>query len=81
VRIQILGIACPECDAVVANVAEALYALGLDADIERVEDPKAVKAMGVYVTPAIVIDGEVRVAGQVPSVDRIKTYVSEAASK
>jgi small redox-active disulfide protein 2 len=77
VRIQILGIACPECDEVTANVARALAISGLDADIERIEDPGAVKAMGVYVTPAIVIDGAVKVAGRVPSVDEIRKYLSE----
>lgn len=77
-RIQILGIACPECDLVTANVAEALAQLGLDAEIERVEDPGKVKAMGVYVTPAIALDGEVKVAGKVPSVEQIKRYLTEA---
>jgi small redox-active disulfide protein 2 len=75
-RIQILGIACPECDQVTANAAEALAALGLDAEIERIEDPGAVKAMGVYVTPAIAIDGDIKVAGRVPSVDDIKRYLA-----
>lgn len=75
-KIQILGIACPECDRVVANVAEALTALGLDADIERIEDPETVKSMGVYATPALIIDGEVKIVGTVPTVDQIKKYLS-----
>jgi small redox-active disulfide protein 2 len=76
-RIQILGIACPECDRVTANVAEALVQLGLDAEIERIEDPGKVKSMGVYVTPAVAFDGEVKVAGKVPSVEQIKGYLTE----
>lgn len=75
-KIQILGIACPECDLAVERVAEALAALGVDAEIERIEDPGAVKSMGVYVTPAIIVDGEVKVTGKVPTVDQIKKYLS-----
>jgi small redox-active disulfide protein 2 len=76
-KIQILGIACPECNAVLAGVVEALSELGLDAEIERIEDPGEVKRMGVYVTPAIAVDGNVKVAGQVPSVAQIKKYLTE----
>ncbi|MGD8629049.1 MAG: thioredoxin family protein [bacterium] len=75
-KIQILGIACPECDLVVERVAEALRALGTDAEIERIEDPGAVKSMGVYVTPAVIVDGVVKVTGKVPTVDQIKKYLS-----
>ena len=74
-KIQVLGIACPECDRVVANVAEALAALGLDADIEQIEDPRTVKSMGIYATPALIIDGEVKIVGAVPTVDQIKRYL------
>lgn len=77
-KVQILGIACPECDQVTANLAEALAQLGLDATIERIEDPGKVKSMGVYVTPAIVIDGEVKMAGKVASVEQIKRYLTES---
>jgi small redox-active disulfide protein 2 len=77
-KIEILGIACPECDLVTANVVEALAALGLEAEIESVEDPGTVKSMGVYVTPALVVDGVVKVAGQVPSVEQIKRYLTES---
>ena len=46
-KVQILGIACPECDLAVERVAEALAALGIDAEIERIEDPGTVKSMGI----------------------------------
>lgn len=77
-KVQVLGIACPECDQVTANVVEALAQLGIDANIQRIEDPGEVKSMGVYVTPAIVIDGDIKMAGKVPSVEQIKKYLTEA---
>jgi small redox-active disulfide protein 2 len=75
-RIQILGIACPECDQVVERVAEAMQDLGTDAQVELIQDPRTIKSMGIYVTPAILVDGQVKVAGKVPSVSEIKGYIS-----
>jgi small redox-active disulfide protein 2 len=76
-KIQILGMACPECDQVFEHAAEALTQMGIDAEIEMVNDPETIKGMGVYVTPALAIDGEVKVAGQVLSVEQIKAYLSQ----
>jgi hypothetical protein len=46
-------------------------------EIERIENPGAVKSIGVYFTPAIIVDGEARVTGKVPTVDQIKKHPSE----
>jgi protein-disulfide isomerase len=61
-----------------ANVVEALESLCLAAEIERVEDPGTVKSLGVYVTPAVIIDGDIKVVGKVPSVEEMKGYITEA---
>jgi small redox-active disulfide protein 2 len=79
-KIQILGIACPECDQVLANVTDALAELEIDAAIERIEKPGTIKGMGVYVTPAVAINGEVMVAGQVPTVSEIRHLITEKTS-
>lgn len=72
IKIQVLSMACPECDQAVENVRDAVNELGLEAVIEVVEDPGAIKELGNYVTPAIAVDGEVRIAGRVPTVKEIK---------
>jgi small redox-active disulfide protein 2 len=77
-NIQILGIACPECDTVLKNTWEALAQLEIDVDIEMIDDPGTIKSLGVYVTPALLIDGVVKIAGQVPSTEQIKQYITES---
>jgi small redox-active disulfide protein 2 len=76
-RIQVLGTGCPKCSKMYENVEQAVKDLGVCADIEKVQDLKAIMNFGVMVTPALAIDGEVKVAGKVPSVDDIKKMVQE----
>lgn len=71
-KIQILGTGCPKCKKLTANAQEAVKALGLDADIQKVEKITEIMAFGVMTTPALVVDGKVKSAGKVLSVDEIK---------
>jgi small redox-active disulfide protein 2 len=75
-RIQVLSLACPECDRLMENARNAVNELGIDADVELVEDPGAITGFGIYVTPALAIDGEVRIAGRVPTVPEIKSLLA-----
>ncbi len=77
-RIQILGRGCPKCKKTYENVEQALKELGICADVEKVEDLKAIMSFGVVVTPAVAIDGEVKLAGKIPSVDEIKETIGES---
>lgn len=70
--IQILGTGCAKCKTLLANTQAAVQALGLSADVEKVEDIQQIIRFGVMTTPALVVDGTVKVAGRVPSVDEIK---------
>lgn len=70
--IQILGTGCAKCKTLLANTQAAVQALGISADVEKVEDIQQIIRFGVMTTPALVVDGTVRVAGRVPSVDEIK---------
>ena len=71
-KIQILGTGCPKCKKLAENAEAAANALNEDFTIEKVTDINAIMAFGVMMTPALVIDGEVKVAGRVPSVEEIK---------
>ena len=75
-RIQVLSLACPECDRVVENARNAVIELGLEAEVEVVQDPGAITEFGVYVTPALAIDGEVKIAGRVPTMAEIKSLLA-----
>ena len=74
-KIQILGTGCPKCKMLHANVEEAVKALGLDARIEKVEKITDIMKFAVMTTPALVVDGQVKSAGKLLSVDDIKPFL------
>ena len=73
--IQILGTGCPKCKKLAENAEAAAQALGLDYRIEKVTDLNKIMALGVMMTPALVVDGEVKVVGKVPDVEAIKALL------
>jgi small redox-active disulfide protein 2 len=74
-KIQILGSGCAKCNALTENVRRAVEETGLEASIEKVEDIREIIKFGVMVTPALVVDGEVKVAGRAPGVNEIKALI------
>lgn len=70
-KIQILGAGCPKCKQLEANARTAVADKGIDAVIEKVTDSDEIMEMGVMMTPALVIDGEVKSVGKVLSPDQI----------
>ena len=80
--IQILGTGCAKCKTLTANAEQAVQELGLHAVIEKVTDIKDIMKFQILMTPGLVIDGQVKAAGRVPSVDEIKQMLLAAeASK
>ena len=75
-RIQILGTGCPKCGKLAANAEAAANELGLACEIEKVTDIEAIMSFNVMMTPALVIDGEIKAVGKVPSRDEIKEMLS-----
>lgn len=76
-KIQILGTGCPKCNALERNAREALEKTGIEADIEKVTDLDSIMEMGVMVTPALAVDGEVKKAGKVMTVEEIAAIIKE----
>jgi small redox-active disulfide protein 2 len=74
-KIQILGTGCPKCRRLAENAQKAVDETGLAAQVEKVTDLNDILAFGVMVTPALVIDGQVKTAGKVPSTEEIKTMI------
>lgn len=70
--IKILGSGCANCKKLESNAREALKALNVDASVEKVQDFKEIAKYGVMRTPALVLNGEVKVVGKVATVDEIK---------
>ena len=71
-KIQILGTGCAKCDKLYKTVQQAVEELGASAEVEKVTDLAQIMAMGVMTTPALAIDGQVKLTGKVPSADEIK---------
>jgi small redox-active disulfide protein 2 len=76
--IQILGTGCPKCKALEANARQALEGSGIEATIEKITNIDQIMEMGVMMTPALAIDGEVKSAGKLLNKDQILAYVKEA---
>ena len=77
-EIKVLGSGCPNCKRLEKNVREAAIALGIDANITKVTDYSEIVSYGVMRTPALVVDGEVLISGQVPSPERLQEYLKDA---
>jgi small redox-active disulfide protein 2 len=75
-KIEILGTGCAKCKKLFENAQEAAKALGLEVEVVKVEDMQQIIHAGIMITPAIAVDGEVKSAGKVLSVDEIKKIIS-----
>ena len=74
--LQILGTGCPKCKKLAEHAEAAAQALGLEYKLEKVTDINQIMSFGVAFTPALAVDGVVKVAGKIPSVDEIKTLLA-----
>ncbi len=74
-KIEILGTGCPKCHKTKENVEAALSELGKEAEIVEVKELNAIADYGVMLTPAVVVDGDVKIVGKVPSVEDIKSFI------
>ncbi|TPW19631.1 MAG: redox-active disulfide protein 2 [Elusimicrobia bacterium] len=75
-KVQVLGTGCAKCRALVERVQAAAGAAGVACDVEKVEDVAAIMAFGVMTTPALVVDGKVRAAGRLPSLEELKGFLT-----
>jgi small redox-active disulfide protein 2 len=71
-KLQILGGGCTKCHQLAERTEAAATALGLEFGMEKVSDLKEIMGFGVLRTPALVVDGTVKVSGRLPSVEEIK---------
>ena len=76
-KIKILGTGCPNCQRLEANTKQALEELKVKADIEKITEIQDIMSYGVMGTPALVVDGEVKMYGRVPSMQEIKELLGK----
>ena len=80
-KIQILGPGCPKCKLLYQNAKQACEEVGIKCEIEKVEDIMKITELGVMMTPALVIDGEVKSVGKVLSMPEIKDLIEMDLAK
>jgi small redox-active disulfide protein 2 len=74
-EIKVLGPGCARCRQTADHVKEAVTESGIDATIEKVTDAMEIAGYGVFGTPAVVIDGEVKCVGKIPSKEDVKAWL------
>ncbi len=80
-KLQILGTGCAKCNALTTATENAAETLGVPYELEKVTDLNRITSFGVMVTPALVVDGKVKVSGKVPSVDDLKKLLPDLLKK
>ncbi len=75
-KIQILGTGCPKCHELTANAETAIKELGIEAVVEKVDKIQEIMKFGVMITPALVVDGQVKSAGKLLTPGAIKKLLA-----
>ena len=75
-QIKVLGPGCRRCEQLATATKEAADQLGIDYELEKVKDIAKLADYGVMMTPGLVVDGEVKSQGKVPSLDEIKAMLA-----
>ncbi len=73
--VQILGTGCAKCEKLKKNVEQAIQELGVEAQVEKVTDIMKITSFGVMMTPALAVDGQVKVVGKVATPEEIKAFL------
>ncbi len=77
-EIKVLGPGCPKCQQTEQTVMDALQEAGVAADVEKVTGTMEIAKYGVFGTPAVVVDGEVKSVGKIPSKEDIKSWIQKS---
>ena len=76
-KIEIMGMGCQKCIRLFETVQKAVKELGSNAEVIKIEDAEEIVKRGIIVTPAILINGDVKSSGNIPSLNEIKKWISE----
>lgn len=76
-EIKVLGPGCPKCRQTETIVKEAVAEAGVEAQVEKVTDTMQIAGYGVFGTPAVVVDGEVKSVGKIPSKPEVSAWIKK----
>ncbi len=74
-KLEVLGTGCPKCQKLAELTEEAAKEAGIEYELGKVTDINKIMEYGVMMTPALAVDGEVKVSGKVPTVDELKGLI------
>ena len=74
-QLQILGTGCPKCKKLYEATQQAVKELGIEAEVTKVEDINEIMKFNVMMTPALAVDGEVKVTGRIPKIQELRTMI------
>ena len=74
--VKVLGPGCPKCEELFKQTQTAVSELGVECSVEKITDIQEITTYGVMMTPALVVDGQVKVSGKVPSLEDIKSMLA-----
>lgn len=80
-EIKVLGPGCAKCRQAEKTVIDALAEAGVSADVEKVTDLMKIAGYGVFGTPAVIIDGEVKCVGKIPKKDDVISWIREKEAR
>ena len=75
--IEILGTGCSKCNKTKEVIEKVLKSTGVKAEVVKVEDIETILKYGVMITPAVVVDGDVKIAGKVPDEKEVRKWITE----
>ena len=79
-NIQVLGTGCSKCKTLFEMVKKAVLETGVHAEVEKVEDIDKIMAYEIFMTPGLVINGQVKAAGRIPKLEELKTMLQAASA-
>ncbi|MBN1127586.1 MAG: TM0996/MTH895 family glutaredoxin-like protein [Chitinispirillaceae bacterium] len=74
-KVQVLGTGCPKCKKLFEAAQQTARELGIEADVTKVEDINEILKFNVMMTPALVVDGEVKAVGRIPKSEELKALI------
>ncbi|MFW5786805.1 MAG: thioredoxin family protein [Halanaerobiales bacterium] len=73
-EIEILGTGCPKCKKSAEVVQKVIDEMGVEAEVKKVEDLNEITSRGVMTTPAVSVEGDVKISGKVPSEEDVRSW-------
>lgn len=76
-KIEVLGTGCTTCNTVEAIVKEAVATSGVDAQVAKVSNRMEIARAGVVMTPAVIVDGQIKLVGKIPEIEEVMVWIRE----